>query len=1424
MENFFTKKVQNVFAILKRSNKEEGGTTHHETKEIKSDEAGTDGKKKSPSPKLPTEKDPKKEPKRKLNNEPTTGSNKKETPSTEARDNDHSVIKKRKLIKLHNKDNVYLIDNFINIKKCSDANNASGRDAKKSGAALPPTDAAASAATSVIAPTTASRATLNTPNICNLLSIKKDEGDKKAKAQEARLINSNARSAGGLEQTLANHPPEQSETGNNPKKGKITSLVPTTNICTKEEGEEREKNSTEMKKNNQKEEQTDQALLKSMNDKKSETKKQKNSHFLSNSNNDSQRENSLVAKNSGGEKRVNRIDEMFKNLIEESRKKDKLLSNPDSGGNAPCQANHINHPDGGSALEENKNEQHLEDEPAKGVDEGNPNDNTAISSANGKIVTQETLLKDGEPGEEGEKGGSPTHGEKLQRDEPLQFNGGHATIGSAKTDSPAPSRSSSVGSAAGRSPHSCFGSRVGSHSGSRSSSPCKDTKPTGESQPEEHSPLCGDDKSTSEAEGATPGEPPCDTSEAEEADSLKIKFPQFAMDQSKSLINETNEFFKMYDLNLKVECLPIGISNDLKLLMEKKKKFVCIINDYKNELRQRRSHSRREEKNAKGRDPLGGQLQTVVEAASVGVLNLEKQANEATPGKCPPHEGDDDGDDGDDNNNTNNGVTRDDFENVNEPSVSPKMEGVKPEPPTMESKTPLNNCEMGTDQHDVESLPDGRNRSSVKDTANHEQDELNEEEVKKGSNHLEGRKKRKGEEKKLEKGGASYDNLNYLSDDDKEFVEREHRKFLTLLERVNRGGSQPGEEQQQGGGSQPGEEQQPGGESQPDEEQQQGGGSQPDGEQQLGGGSQPGEKQQPGESNHLEPAPQVEAAEAEVTKKQFIKHLMRSLTEDCSEEKNYAQQKEIKDEETKFEKMKETIRRIKIKEKKIDVLLSSSKSLFNYTNMYRRRQILHEKMLMNWSYVQSWVNKKNDVRNRNLPFQLLELDKELTKSVPKAYDDILLDHFSGIIITLNTTSFETAVDGNAIHLTKVVCGCLIEYLGTSEMNIKCIWAHPFLNAKSTYYILSAFLPRVILEAFLNCRTPSEKEAPPNELMDSSRFEEEHTEDGTPGEMTQSKKKKSFYDRLHQLRESDSNEGQKKKKKKEKKIDNDHTNEEEDAFFSNFAMQQYPPTYFLNFSKDCAEILQNVDGFSGEAERKSGEGSGQYSYPTWGGEEEDSLHGEDLPCVQHRQDSEPDGKNKSGANQADKFLHIIFSDIDIFPRQCYLLLCSYKYMCLNMHYDTDCYSVHHDLNLKNTQKGNVGKNTELSNLCPCTSVRNVSSDTEDSYERIIGCSELYMYYMIPKREERERLGLLERNGWRDLIPSTFDEDISENISSIVKTRTSISSLYEHISTQNKQNEKNYTTAYINKYEWCGLKIKDIRNMMNEDFNYESPKKK
>ncbi|ETW35858.1 hypothetical protein PFTANZ_03451 [Plasmodium falciparum Tanzania (2000708)] len=202
----------------------------------------------------------------------------------------------------------------------------------------------------------------------------------------------------------------------------------------------------------------------------------------------------------------------------------------------------------------------------------------------------------------------------------------------------------------------------------------------------------------------------------------------------------------------------------------------------------------------------------------------------------------------------------------------------------------------------------------------------------------------------------------------------------------------------------------------------------------------------------------------------FIHQLINDLIHNNLEEENYIQFSNIDNEEIKYRKLKEVITNLKIKEKKIDLILSNNLSFFKYSCMYRKRQLLHEKMLGNWSYVENTINKRDDIRNKNLPFQLLKLEQNMLENISKCYDDILLEDFSGIIITLNTNSFERETDGKIIKVSKVICGCLIEYLdNTSELNIKCIWAHPFLNTKSTYYILCAFLPRVILEAFLNSK-------------------------------------------------------------------------------------------------------------------------------------------------------------------------------------------------------------------------------------------------------------------------------------------------------------------------------------------------------------------
>ncbi|SBS95924.1 conserved Plasmodium protein, unknown function [Plasmodium ovale curtisi] len=435
-------------------------------------------------------------------------------------------------------------------------------------------------------------------------------------------------------------------------------------------------------------------------------------------------------------------------------------------------------------------------------------------------------------------------------------------------------------------------------------------------------------------------------------------------------------------------------------------------------------------------------------------------------------------------------------------------------------------------------------------------------------------------------------------------------------------------------------------------------------------------------------------------KEEYLKNLIKELASNNDEKENYMKCKQIENEELRFEKLKELIIDMKIKEKKIDVILSSNENVFKYFNLYRQRYFLHEKMLINWSYVENSINKKNDVRNRNLPFQLLELDNTLLENVQNCYDDILLDNFSGIMLTLNTKSFETNVDDNSIYLSKIICGCLIEYIDQSELNIKCIWAHPLLNAKSTYSILSAFLPRVILEAFLNKPTSATTLDKTTSILGSENHKIEKTEmindknsiEDNMIEERKEKKKNSFYNRLNKLKDSKNNANN----------TNDSINNEQTQYLKKFALYEYPAMYYLNFNKNCALVMNNFSDtnktLNDQAEKActQNQQTNNYSYPTYN---------ENNEII--------DTKN------SDKFLYIIFSDIDIFPRQCYLLFCSYKYMCLNMHYETDTCYMHSDLNLKNIQKENIGKDTYLSNICPCAETKEDPSNAEDACERIIG---------------------------------------------------------------------------------------------------------
>ncbi|GAW81098.1 hypothetical protein, conserved [Plasmodium gonderi] len=1424
MENFFTKKVQNVFAILKKkNNKEEGDNTRCENKTNKSDKDGMHPKDTSTLDSLSTEK-------KGLKNDIIISSDKIENRSTEEKENtDHNVNKKRKLMKLHNNENVYLIDNFINIKKCSETNYTNEEDMKKIGTTITPITFGTSSSASMV--------TLNTTSICNFLLPKKgekgekdekdeksekneeDKNEKKKKTLEPSPINSNeqnnddiVQAEGGLEQTPAINSGDIIEIVDDLNEGKETNLIHITHVNPKER---EEKSINEKKKNNQKEQQKAYGFLKSTMEKKNtKIKKQKTNHSISSINNSNQKENSNFMKNNGDGKRVNRIDEIFKSLIiEQNEKKEKQLNNSKSD-NISDQMIHISTTDCISIIDEIEIDHKITDETTQEANEHTPNGTMGTITNRTVSSNHETIAKKKTPEWDGENGSLCTRGKEFKGGGSLKIECNHINSKALIIDTGADeqlkglaqketkeiiknTQDEEINISTGRIEESekidiqteisCMGEDIKTNE-----TKVKDEQKLNVQIENEKSEFERDQKYKWKENNKNSLKFEHNKNETYDTDNLRTKFPEFAMDQSKKLINETNEFFNMYNLNLKIEHLPINIPDDLKALIEKKRKIVNTINDYKNELKEKRNISKRDEKYIKIKSQHGDALNTNLDVSKIE-SDCDKKENKNEP-------------------TINNHVTHNDegdvLENAKHFITCLKSEEAMPELSDIEEKTINNNmkefpkckdldidkCETDVDESElVHITTNDKNNISCIETLNHPEDIFNEDEMKKGNSRLNIKKKRKPDDKKVEKVSNSFDDLNYLGDSDKEIVEREYNNFLNVFAKMNMGNCSK--------------------ECDTNEVHEQ------SDMKNLNEFAEPTEAKDQSENIPSDEKDEASIVDKNITnydkckvniiesgnveKEEFIKNVMKSLTMNSNEEENYLKYKKIKNEEIKFKKLKKIITEIKIKEKKIDVLLSNHRNFFKYTNMYRHRHFLHEKMLINWSYVENIINKKNDIRNRNLPFQLLELDENLAENIQKTYDDILLDDFSGIIITLNTNSFSTAVDGNSIHISKIICGCLVEYLSTSELNIKCIWAHPFLSAKSTYHILCAFLPRAILEAFLNNNTCSENNSTHKQLFNSSCIEKQDQKDEIQEKESKQKRKKSFYDRLHQLKESNSNDP-----KKYNKSQNHYTNEEE-CYFSNFAAQQYPATYFLNFNKEWATLLNNSADSSGEYLNSRNEHSRPHTYPTWNTND---------------MDKETEGENKLNVKNGGNFLYIIFSDIDIFPRQCYLLLCSYKYMCLNMHYDTDCYSEHYDLDLKNIQKENIGKTTELSNVCPCSSIKNTNSDAEESYERIIGCSELYMYYMIPKKEERESLGLLKRKGWRDLISTTFDEDIHENISRIVKIRTNINNLYDHISMQNKLCEKIYNSTYINKYEWCGLKIKDIRNMMNEDFNFESPKKK
>ncbi|CAD2104574.1 conserved Plasmodium protein, unknown function [Plasmodium vinckei] len=1220
MENFFTKKVKDVFSLIKLGdNKEQILSTTENTVNDKSKDTNL------------TEISAY-EKKDETNNNTIIGSKnefenpKKKDHVLEENKEDQNLHKKRKLTKLHHKENTNRIDNYIDIKRAND--DVTSSTILKSSLKNEPTSLdndAITQAPAIVSPT------MGTPSICKFLVIKKNNTENVDNKKEI----------------------PKNDKFNNSEETDDVEIVSITH-STSGMGNEKKKNN----KIN--------SIDKSLDEKENASRKRKSSNAINN-----EKDNNNIIKNHINNKKVNRIDEMFKNLImEQNEKKEKLAQAQNNLQTLPPNDDKIVN----TVEEKQKNNDDIN---SITLDDGNNSNDT-------KIETNQTV-------------------ENVEKRVNEQ-------IDEHKVVSILENSQMDVDNCLNSLSHIKEGSATISFSTVQNE---KDDENKREVINMYDDIKEGEDNNVDILNVPKEINKECFENNAEESaikevenmiNTESLKFPDFAIDQSMKLIDETNKFFNMYNLMLKIERLPINLSSDMKILIEKKKCISTLIKEYKDELKQRQNYESQQ-----NLDEIEANKEKNENPNSSDIINEHKLSSEL----C----------------SENN--------NIGENNLDVKQ------------------GETIADNNETHTIEGGENNTST----------VNKPNKAKANNNNNDSKKKKTSKKTSNKTEQiyGYDDLSYLNDTDKEHVEKEHQIFLNMFNQINK--------------------------------------NKLDDKNEMNKQSEDSNKpESENTSNHINGDNNIA-----FENKEYLKNLIKELASNNDEKENYMKCKQIENEELRFEKLKELIIDMKIKEKKIDVILSSNENVFKYFNLYRQRYFLHEKMLINWSYVENSINKKNDVRNRNLPFQLLELDNTLLENVQNCYDDILLDNFSGIMLTLNTKSFETNVDDNSIYLSKIICGCLIEYIDQSELNIKCIWAHPLLNAKSTYSILSAFLPRVILEAFLNKPTSATTLGMTTSILGAENHKIEKTEmindknsiEDNMIEERKEKKKNSFYNRLNKLKDSKNNANN----------TNDSINNEQTQYLKKFALYEYPAMYYLNFNKNCALVMNNFSDtnktLNDQAEKTctQNQQTNNYSYPTYN-----------------------ENNEIIDTTNSDKFLYIIFSDIDIFPRQCYLLFCSYKYMCLNMHYETDACYMHSDLNLKNIQKENIGKDTYLSNICPCAETKEDPSNAEDACERIIGCTELYMYFMLPKKEEREKLGLLKRNGWRDLISNTFEEDINENISNLLKIRTNIMNLPNHINIQNKMYEKGYTSTYINKYEWCGLKIKDIRNAMNENFNYESPKKK
>ncbi|UKK00477.1 hypothetical protein MACK_000550 [Theileria orientalis] len=123
----------------------------------------------------------------------------------------------------------------------------------------------------------------------------------------------------------------------------------------------------------------------------------------------------------------------------------------------------------------------------------------------------------------------------------------------------------------------------------------------------------------------------------------------------------------------------------------------------------------------------------------------------------------------------------------------------------------------------------------------------------------------------------------------------------------------------------------------------------------------------------------------------------------------------------------------------------------------------------------------------------------------------------------------------------------------------------------------------------------------------------------------------------------------------------------------------------------------------------------------------------------------------------------------------------------------------------TQVGSINSTRDVSCSCRREKLKK-SVDDQAWLDRLVGCTENYMYLMLPKRQERARLGLLVRDGWRDLVVPNLDPILLQDINNI---------LPEHARAQlilpKNQNNVNYNADVE---EWCRLKREDLIDVTSD----------